>query len=125
MEAAAKEKELRISLAPEATDAFEAMIERLKAEMPAVKIQPSQFVSFLVADYFGAHFEKDKAVLIAEFFDSDAFHEMERKKAKGQENYEELMALAIKQARKIKSKKRRKVVRKGRQTGKENEALTT
>jgi len=70
------------------------------------KVQASQFVSFLVADFIEAHFEKDKVVLIAEFFDSDAYYEAERKKAKGAPNYEELMANALDEARKIKGKRR-------------------
>lgn len=111
METTPKEKELRIALSPNATAAFETMVERLRAEMPAIKIQPSQFVSFLITDYLAAHFEKDKPVLIAEFFDSDAFHEIERKKAKGADNYEELMEAALARARKIKDKRRRKLVR--------------
>jgi uncharacterized protein with ATP-grasp and redox domains len=50
-------------------------------------------------------------VLIAEFFDSDAFHEAERIKAKGTENYEELLEESIKLARKIRSKRRKLTTR--------------
>jgi hypothetical protein len=108
MDKTQKGKELRVALNQSASGAYEIMIARLKKEMPTVKIQASSFVSFLVADFLDSHFEKDKAVLIAEFFDSDAFHEVERKKAKGKENYEELMAEALERAKRIKSKRRRK-----------------
>jgi len=116
MEALKKEKELRIVLNPSATRAFEMMLARLRAEMPTIKVQASNFVSFLVTDFLEAHFERDKEVLIAEFFDSDAFHEAERRKAKGHENYEELMAEALERAKRIKGKRRRKYTRKGIET---------
>jgi hypothetical protein len=117
-------KELRVVLDAGATNAYEAMVARMKEEVSTIKVQPSQFVSFLVADFMAAHFEKDKAVFIAEFFDSDGFHEAARRKAKGSENYEDQMDAAIQEARRIKDKKRNKVVRKGRQASKESEALT-
>jgi len=101
-------KELRIVLDLEATKAFESMVTALKAETPTIKFQSSQFVSFLVADFFGTHFEKDKAVLIAEFFNSDAYFDVARKKAKGSGDYEEQMAAALSDAQKIRSKRRRK-----------------
>ena len=107
-------KELRIVLDAEATSAYEGMVERMRAEA-TIKVQPSYFVSFLMADFFATHFEKDKAVLIAEFFDSDAFYEAARRRAKSSEDFEELMAAALEEAKRIKGKRRRKVVRKGRQ----------
>ena len=117
-----KLKELRIVLSAGATNAYEAMIARMKEDVTTIKATPSHFVSFLVADFFAAHFEKDKAVLIAEFFDSDAFYEAARKKAKGSPNYEELMAEALESAQRLRGKKRRSSVRKGRQKGKESGA---
>jgi hypothetical protein len=102
-----QEQELRIVLGGAATKAYKAMVERMKAEIPTVKIQPSHFVSFLVADYIEAHFEKDMGVLIAEFFDSDSYYEAARRKAKGAPNYEEQMAKALDDALKIKANKRR------------------
>ena len=118
-------RELRIVLDAPATQALEEMVRRMKEEVSAIKVQPSQFVSFLVADFLEAHFEKDRAVLIAEFFDSDAFHEAERKLAKGRANYEELMQAALDQALKIKGRKRRKVVRNKKETSKKSEPLAT
>ena len=111
-------KELRIVLDAAATEALETMVQRMKDEISAIKVQPSHFVSFLVSDFLAAHFEKDMAVLIAEFFDSDAFHEAERRNAKGKSNYEELMQEALDRACKIKGKRRRKIVRKQRQVPK-------
>ena len=46
--------------------------------------------------------------MIAEFFDSDAYFEAARKKAKGSADYEEKMAAALSDAQKIKAKRRRK-----------------
>jgi|SRR6185437_1849775 len=109
-------RELRVVLDASATAAYKSMVAGMKEAVPQIKVQPSHFVSFLLVDYMGAHFEKDMAVLIAEFFDSDAFHEAERKLAKGQPDYEERMQAALDRARQIKGKKRRKVVRQKRQT---------
>jgi hypothetical protein len=119
-----QEKELRIVLDAAATVALETMVQRMKDAVSAIKVQPSHFVSFLVADFLEAHFERDMAVLIAEFFDSDAYHEAERKLAKGNADYEELMQAALDRARKIKGKKRRKAVLKKRQASMETEVLT-
>ena len=99
-------KEVRIVLDQAAATAMRNMIDALKAEISTVKIQPSQFVSFLVADFFEAHFAKDKSIFIAEFFDSDAFYEIERKKARGRPDFEDQMARALNEARKLKSSKR-------------------
>lgn len=99
--------ELRVVLDAEASLAVEEMISILKSEMSALHIRKHQFVSFIVLNFMEAYFNKDKEVLIAEFFDSDAFHEGERQKAKGNDNYEELLEESIKLARKIRSKRRR------------------
>jgi hypothetical protein len=108
-------KELRIVLDAAAAIAYEAMVLRMKEGVPTIKVQPSHFVSFLVADFFSTHFEKDMAVLIAEFFDSDAFYELARK---------ELMAAALAEAQRIKGKRRRSRVGKGARPSKDSEALT-
>lgn len=92
--------------------------------MATVKIHPSQFVSFLVADFFQSHFEKDKPVLIAEFFDSDTYFDAARKKARGSNNYEELMASALAEAQKIKAKRRRKHLDAAAGNTKSKEAVT-
>lgn len=105
------EKEVRVVLDQAAATALRAMIDTLKAETSTVKIQPSQFVSFLVADFLDAHFAKDKPVFIAEFFDSDAFYEAERKKAKGRPDFEDQMARALDHARKVKGLRRTKAAR--------------
>ncbi len=103
------EKELRVVLNVGAAAAYVEMVARMRSLMPTVKVVPSHFVSFLVADFFTAHFERDIPVLIAEFFDSDGFYEAARKKAKGAANYEELMANALAEAKAIKAKKRRRL----------------
>ena len=51
MSNAITKKKLRIVLDAEAAQAFESMVNILKAETPTIKIYPSQFVSFLVADF--------------------------------------------------------------------------
>ncbi len=103
-----KPKELRVVLDAESSLAYEAMVQRVKEVVPTIKVHPSQFVSFLVSDFYLAHFEKDRDVLVAEFFDSDSFYQVQRKQAKGKVNFEDLMAKALEQAQKYKSKKRRK-----------------
>lgn len=117
----APEKEVRINLDQAAATALRTMIDILKAETSTVKVQPSQFVSFLVADFLEAHFAKDKPVFIAEFFDSDAYYEAERKKAKGRPDFEDLMARAFDHARKVKSLKRSKTMRRFPTSTKESE----
>lgn len=101
-------KELRVALDAEATQSYKLMVQKLKEVVPTIKVHPSQFISFLVADYLIAHFEKDQDVLIAEFFDSDTFYQQQRKQAKGKPNFEELMTKALEQAQKYKGKRRRK-----------------
>lgn len=118
-------KELRIVLDTAATSAYDAMVARMKEDIPTIKVQPSHFVSFLVADFLAAHFDKDKAVFVAEFFDSDAYFEAARRKARSANNYEDLMAAALEEARRIKDKRRQKTVRKGRPGVKESEAMTS
>jgi hypothetical protein len=103
-----KMKELRVALDAESSLAIESMLKRIKEVVPTIKVHPSQFVSFLVSDFYLAHFEKDKEVFIAEFFDSDSYYQAQRKEAKGQANFDELMAKALEQAQKYKSKKRRR-----------------
>ncbi len=120
-----QQQELRIVLDSPATAAYKAMVSRMKEAVPTIKVQPSHFASFLFVDFLEAHFEKDMAVLIAEFFDSNAFFESERRKAKGEMDYEELMADALERACKIKARKRRKITRKIRQNPGESEGLTT
>lgn len=115
------EKEVRVVLDQAAATALRAMIDSLKAETSTVKIQPSQFVSFLVADFFQAHFAKDKPVFVAEFFDSDAFYEVERKKARGRPDFEDQMARALDHARKVKGLKRSKTMRRSANPIKERE----
>jgi hypothetical protein len=48
-----------------------------------------------------------RTVLVAEFFDMDAFFTAERKKARGMPDYDEQMQAALDRARQIKSKRRR------------------
>jgi len=114
-------KPVRATLSPEASMAFRKMAERLEADGYTSKIFPSEFLSFLVVDYMEAHFEKDFSILLAEFFDSDAYFEGARKKAKGSPEFESLMAKALDEAQKIKARKRRKIVRRDAQPAPESE----
>ena len=82
------------------------MIETLRTDQASVKVQLPVLVNFLVCDFFQTYFAKDKQVLVSEFFDSDTFYELARKHAKGRADYEDLMASAINEARKLKSSKR-------------------
>lgn len=118
-------KELRIALSSEATLVYEKMVDLLKKEIPTIKLHPSQVVSFLVMDFFVAHFEKDKDILIAEFFDSDAYYQAARRKAKGSPEYEDLMAKALTEAKAIKAKKRRQAAAKSNRTHKDTDGMIT
>lgn len=111
----AMEKEiLRVALDQQATRSYYLMSEKIKSLNPHVRIYPSQFVSFLMSDFFETYFEKDVGILMAEFFDSQSYCNAETEKAKGKPDYEEALALAASQAKKIKSKRRRKIVRRKR-----------
>ncbi len=102
-----REKEiLRIALDKNATQSLAAMADKVKAANPYVKIQPSQFVSFLVSDFFATYFEKDLGVLVAEFFDSESYCDAEAGKAKGKPDYEVALAAAASHARRIKAERR-------------------
>lgn len=118
-------KELRVALSSEATLVYEKMVDLLKKEIPTIKLHPSQVVSFLVMDFFVAHFEKDKEIFIAEFFDSDAYYQEARKKAKGSPEYDDLMAKALTEAKAIKSRKRRQAAVKSNKTHKDNDGMIT
>lgn len=110
------EKEvLRVALDNQAARDYAAMVERIKAANPCVKIHPSSFVSFLVSDFFETYFEKDMGILVAEFFDSERYCDAQREKAKGKPNYEEAIEVAAREAKRIKARRRRKVVRRKRQ----------
>ncbi len=99
---------LRVALDADAARAFMEMSERLKAANAFVKIQPSQFVSFLVSDFLHSYFEKDLDVLVAEFFDSQSFYENATQKSRGDKNFEDVMDAALTAVKKIKSKRRRR-----------------
>lgn len=110
-----KEKEvLRVALDQEAARAYFQMAEKLKATNAHVKVQPSQFVSYLVADFFETYFEKDIDVLVAEFFDSQSFYKSETQHAKREGSFEVAMDKALTAAKRIKSKRRRKPLRNGK-----------
>ena len=63
---------VRAVLDPRSSQCFWEMASRLKMAGPHVKFNTSQLLSFIVADFFATYFEKDRNVLIAEFFD-DSF----------------------------------------------------
>lgn len=110
------EKEiLRVALDKDATHSYAQMVSRLRSENLSVKIHPSAFVSFLVKDFFATYFEKDKGVLIAEFFDSKSFYESQMERAQSDGNsFEKVMAEALDSITKIKSKSRCMAEKKGR-----------
>ncbi|MBX3033541.1 MAG: hypothetical protein KF865_06410 [Bdellovibrionaceae bacterium] len=103
------EKEvLRVALDKQAAQDFAQMANRLRAENPHVRVQPSAFVSFLVSDFFATYFEKDLGVLVAEFFDSKSYHEAQLQEAKAQGDFEKVMTESLATIRKIKARARRK-----------------
>ena len=107
------EKEvLRVALDKQAARDFAQMANRLKAENPHVRVQPSAFVSFLVSDFFATYFEKDLGILVAEFFDSKSYHEAQLQQAKAQGDFEKVMSDSLVTIRKIKARARRKTSKK-------------
>lgn len=103
------EKEvLRIALDKRAAQDFAQMSNRLKAENPHIRVQPSAFVSFLVSDFFATYFEKDLGILVAEFFDSKSYYEAQLQQAKAQDDFESVMSATLRAIKKIKAGARRK-----------------
>ncbi|MBY0315903.1 MAG: hypothetical protein K2Q26_10310 [Bdellovibrionales bacterium] len=105
---------LRVALDKPATNAYQFMVEKIKAQNPCVKISPSQFVSFLVADFYKTYFEKDLSILVAEFFDSQGYHEAAIKRAKRDGNFDQVMNETMMNIKEIKSKCRSHKQRKKR-----------
>lgn len=103
---------LRVALDKAAANAYKQMTDRLRLESPFLKVHPSAFVSFLVADFCTTYFEKDMDILVAEFFDSQSYYEDQLGKAKSGNSFEETMTATLSTIKKIKSKKRGKMGRK-------------
>jgi len=103
-----KKEILRVALDAKATQSYELMAQKLKEDSPWVKFYPSEFISFIVSDFFETYFHQDKDVLISAFFDSHGFVNSETQKAKNKTNFEEALREALSKAEKIKSKVRRR-----------------
>lgn len=71
---------VRVVLDRDASLSFDRMAQVLRNEGSA-RLSPSKLVSFIVQLFFASHFDKDKEILLGEFFDSKAFVEGELKKA--------------------------------------------
>ncbi|MBX2994087.1 MAG: hypothetical protein KF681_04680 [Bdellovibrionaceae bacterium] len=108
MQPGADREVLRVALDRQAAQDFAQMANRLKAQNPHVRVQPSAFVSFLVSDFFATYFEKDFGILVAEFFDAKSYHEAQLQQAKAQGDFERVMAESLVTIRKIKARSRRK-----------------
>lgn len=108
MQPVADKEVLRVALDRQAAQDFAQMANRLKAQNPHVRVQPSAFVSFLVSDFFATYFEKDLGILVAEFFDSKSYHEAQLQQAKAQGDFEKVMSESLVTIRKIKARARRK-----------------
>ena len=107
---------LRVALDKKATQAVGAMTNKMKEANYPLKLNPSQFVSFLVHDFFETYFEKDIEVLIAAFFDSHKYLNTETQAYKGKGNYEESMRAALAKAENIRAGKRNGGHNKNRKT---------
>ncbi|MFZ4402788.1 MAG: hypothetical protein ACOYOK_01690 [Pseudobdellovibrionaceae bacterium] len=108
-----KKEILRVALDAKATQSYESIEQRLKDYNPTVRFYPSELVSFIVSDFFETYFENDIDILVAAFFDSHGFVNIETQKAKNKANFEEVLREALSTAEKIKSKVRRKSKIKG------------
>lgn len=103
---------LRVALDSESTQAYKLMEKYLRETNQHVSFHPSEFISFLVKDYFKTYFDRDVGILVAEFFDSKSYYEEQLKNAKSKGNFEEVMDQAIDSIKRIKNKKRGKQGRK-------------
>jgi hypothetical protein len=108
MQPGAEKEVLRIALDKQAAQDFAQMANRLKAENPHVRVQPSAFVSFVVSDFFATYFERDMGILVAEFFDSKSYYEAQLQRAKAQSDFESVMSATLRAIKKIKAGARRK-----------------
>lgn len=121
-----KRKEvLRIALDTKATEAYDQMLKRLKDINTWVRFFPSEFISFLVTDFYETYFESDKDIYVGKFFDSHGFVNSETKKSKNTGNFEEVLRETLAKAEKIRSKSRRKPKIKGMRDNKQiNESMS-
>lgn len=103
-----KKEILRVALDVKAAKSYALMAQRLKEYNSAVRFYPSDFISFIISDFYETYFENDLDVLVAAFFDSHGFVNAETQKAKSSGNFEEILREALSTAEKIKSKVRRK-----------------
>lgn len=91
---------LRVALDEKAMRAFEGMAQSLKSES-YVRLTPSKYISFLTCFYFQNYFEKDRELLISEFFDAKDFVAQELKKVKDPEGMEAALELTMRKVRKM------------------------
>ncbi len=116
---------LRIALDTKATEAYDQMLKGLKEVNSWVRFFPSEFISFLVTDFYETHFESDKDIYVGKFFDSHGFVNSETKKAKNTGNFEEALRETLAKAEKIRSKSRRKLKVKAMRDNKQLNAEST
>ena len=105
---------LRVALDKQAVQDLAQMAERLKAENPHVRVQPSAFVSFLVSDFYTTYFERDLEVLVAEFFDSKSYHDGMLQSAGSACDFEKVMSASLTEIKRIKAKTRSSGVKRGK-----------
>ena len=86
---------LRIILDAKATESTQAMIARLKAKSPHLKVAPSRVTSVIVARYFEKHFENDLEALAQLFFDSKEYLAAELPNAKTDDELKEVLSKAL------------------------------
>jgi hypothetical protein len=113
---------LRVALDKEATQSFALMAERLKTENTHVKVMPSQFVSFLVTEFYKTYFEKDLSILIAEFFDSRGYYEAFISRSKSNKDFALSAKNALEKIQEIKTKARRRSPRKSKKVELKNQS---
>jgi hypothetical protein len=97
---------LRIVLDKDASIACDQMIQALKSEGP-IRLSSSKLASFVLARFFSLYFEKDKDLLLAEFFDSKCFVEEELRKATGSSDVSGILERTTLKVRKMQELKKR------------------
>lgn len=98
---------LRVLLDPVAQQNFETMASKLRGTEPHIKFNASQFVSFVVTDFFQTYFEKDFEVLVARFFDSKEYVASELRKAKDSSEMSQILSQSMLKVQQMDSLKNR------------------
>lgn len=115
VDAATETRELlRVALDKKATHAHDSMAGVLKTQ-EFVKLSPSRFVSFVITHFFENYFEKDKELIVSEFFDAKEFIADEMSKVKDPAMVDEVLKMAMNRIQKMQALKKQGAISKRKQ----------